>query len=181
MSTRGMQSLLTGPIKAEPVPDANNTHLYRFSPSPAPSMRYHSFQHADVRGSDPQSQSTFDTDPRSGYPTSNDHTNGFHPSNSGNHYSAGTAAAATPYSDGGAAGAYSVNGSDDGKGSVYGDHYRHNNPCPCRTNPTLALTYLTLSQTLQSSLNTLRQYSNHLPNSQCTLYRRIVDINNALQ
>ena len=184
-ATRGMQSLLS-PIKSEPITDGGNTHLYRFSPSPAPSMRYHSFQQADVRSSDSQSQSTFDSDPRSNY-ASNTNANGYHSSNSPtNHYSNGTAAngavapTAASYSENGSAGAYTVNGSDEGKGTAYGDHYRHNS-CPCRTNPALGLTYITLSQTLQSSLNTLRQYSHHPSNSQCSLLRRIVDLNNALQ
>jgi hypothetical protein len=55
VSTRGMQSLLS-PIKSEPMTDGNNNaHLYRFSPSPAPSMRYHSFPQGDVRaGTDSQ-------------------------------------------------------------------------------------------------------------------------------
>jgi hypothetical protein len=83
VSTRGMQSLLS-PIKPEPIADANNNaHLYRFSPSPAPSMRYHSFQQGDVRaGPDSQTQS--------GYPTTNGATtNGYHHSSNstGSHYS----------------------------------------------------------------------------------------------
>lgn len=160
VSTRGMQSLLS-PIKSEPITDTNNNaHLYRFSPSPAPSMRYHTFQQGDVRaGPDSQAQS--------GYPTTNGATtNGYHHSSNstGSHYS-----------DNGAGGPYS----DDGKGSVggYGDHFRH---CPCRTNPALGLTYISLSQTLQSSLNTLRQFSHHPSSTQCMLLRRIVDLNNAL-
>ena len=85
VSTRGMQSLLS-PIKSEPMNDGNNNaHLYRFSPSPAPSMRYHSFQPGDVRaGTDPQTQS--------GYPTTNGTTtNGYHHSSNstGSHYSGG--------------------------------------------------------------------------------------------
>jgi hypothetical protein len=83
VSTRGMQSLLS-PIKSEPITDTNNNaHLYRFSPSPAPSMRYHTFQQGDVRaGPDSQAQS--------GYPTTNGATtNGYHHSSNstGSHYS----------------------------------------------------------------------------------------------
>ena len=83
VSTRGMQSVLS-PIKSEPTTDGNtNAHLYRFSPSPAPSMRYHSFQQADVRaGPDSQTQP--------GYPTTNGTTtNGYHQStnSTGSHYS----------------------------------------------------------------------------------------------
>ena len=83
VSTRGMQSLLS-PIKSEPMTDTNNNaHLYRFSPSPAPSMRYHSFQQGDVRaGADSQTQS--------GFPTTNGaSTNGYHHStnSTGSHYS----------------------------------------------------------------------------------------------
>ena len=83
VSTRGMQSLLS-PIKSEPTTDGNtNAHLYRFSPSPAPSMRYHSFQQADVRaGPDSQTQSTFPA-------TNGATTNGYHQSSNstGSHYS----------------------------------------------------------------------------------------------
>lgn len=83
VSTRGMQSLLS-PIKSEPTTDGNtNAHLYRFSPSPAPSMRYHSFQQADVRaGPDSQTPSAFPA-------TNGATTNGYHQSSNstGSHYS----------------------------------------------------------------------------------------------
>jgi hypothetical protein len=83
VSTRGMQSLLS-PIKSEPTTDGNtNAHLYRFSPSPAPSMRYHSFQQAEVRAV-PDSQTP------SAFPATNGATtNGYHQStnSTGSHYS----------------------------------------------------------------------------------------------
>lgn len=181
-SGRGMQNLL---IKTEPATDAN-PHLYRFSPSPAPSMRYHSFQQGDLRGSDAHSQSSFDADPRSAY-SSGTNGNGYHTANANGHYSSGTtsnggvAPPSSNYSDGGSNNAYPLNGSDDGNTSTYGEYHRHTNPCPCRTNPALGMTYMNLSQALQTSLNTLRQYSHHPSNSQCTLLRRINDVNAALQ
>ncbi|KAF9527516.1 hypothetical protein CPB83DRAFT_907526 [Crepidotus variabilis] len=179
---RGMQNLL---IKTEPATDANS-HLYRFSPSPAPSMRYHSFQQGDLRGSEAHSQSSFDADPRSAYATGANGS-GYHSTNPTNgHYSSGTtsngavAAAPSNYSDGGSNGAYPLNGSDDGNHSTYGEYHRHTSTCPCRSNPALGMTYMTLSQALQTSLNTLRQYSHHPSNAQCSLLRRINDLNTAL-
>lgn len=168
------------PIKTEPTPEAN-AQLYRFSPSPAPSMRYHTFQ-ADVRS---DSSSSFDNDPRPGY----NPTNGSSVySTSANHYTASGTGSSAPssYSDGGNGVSYPLSNSDDGNTS-YGDHFsvHSSSPqshflCPCRSNPALGITYLQLSQTLQQSLNSIRQY-NHPTNSHCALFRRIVELSNALQ
>jgi len=180
---RAVHSLLT-PIKTEPVSEAN-AHLYRLSPSPQPSMRYHTFQ-ADMRpGSD---SSSFDNDPRSagGYNGSNG--NSYHGNNAnGGHYSTNGNQGSAPssYSDGGGGGTgnYPLSNSDDGTNS-YGDQYssspQSHFACPCRTNPALGIAYINLSQTLQNSLNSLRQYSHHPSNTQCNLFRQIVELNNAL-
>ena len=185
---RAVHSLLS-PIKTEPVAEANS-HLYRFSPSPAPSMRYHNFQ-TSVRS---DSSSSFDNDPRTGVPySSNYHSatgNGHYPTQNGG---ATNGSAPSSYSDGGGGGggasAYALSGSDDGHGA-YSDHYGSvggNSPqthfaCSCRTAPALGMAYISLSQALQSSLGSLRQYSqHHPPNSQCALFRKVVELNNALQ
>jgi len=199
---RAVHSLLS-PIKTEPIAEPNS-HLYRFSPSPAPSMRYHNFQ-TGIRG---DSSPSFDNNARPSAPYT---SNNYHSSQSaaGNgHYTtqnggggATNGSAPSSYSDsggggnngggGGGASGYALSSSDDGNGSTaYSDHYGSvgsNSPqthfaCPCRTTPALGMVYMSLSQTLQSSLSSLRQYSNHHPpNSQCTLFRRIVDLNSALQ
>ncbi|KAF8157922.1 hypothetical protein B0H34DRAFT_435091 [Crassisporium funariophilum] len=176
---RAVPSLLS-PIKTEPLAEANNPHLYRFSPSPAPSMRYHTFQ-ADVRS---DSSSSFDNDSRPSYNPANGSAP-YHPPSNNAHYSANGNSNPAPssYSDGGGGGNYPLSNSDDGNNS-YGDHFsaspQSHFSCPCRANPALGLAYMQLSQTLQSSLSTLRQYSHHPPNSQCSLFRRIVELNNAL-
>ncbi|KAF8956527.1 hypothetical protein BDZ97DRAFT_1907172 [Flammula alnicola] len=184
---RAVHSLLS-PIKTEPATEAN-AHLYRFSPSPAPSMRYHTFQ-ADVRS---DSSGSFDNDPRPAAYNAANNGNGINyaaGANNNGHYSNGNGnpgSAASTYSDGGGSGNYQLSGSDDGN-NTYSEHYSVNGSspqtqyiCPCRTNPALGIAYITLSQTLQSSLNSLRQYSHHHPpNAQCTLFRRVVELNNSL-
>ncbi|KDR83038.1 hypothetical protein GALMADRAFT_1349063 [Galerina marginata CBS 339.88] len=186
---RAVHSLLS-PIKTEPATEAN-AHLYRFSPSPQPSMRYHTFQ-ADVRpGSD--SSSSFD-DPRSagGYNATNGNGVAYHGNNSTNgHYNNGSGnqgSAPSPYPENGGGGTanYPLSSSDDGN-NAYADQYSVNSAspqshfaCPCRTNPALGIAYINLSQTLQNSLGSLRQYAHHPTNTQCTLFRRIVELNNSL-
>ncbi|KAH9480677.1 hypothetical protein JR316_0007277 [Psilocybe cubensis] len=184
---RAVHSLLS-PIKTEPVAETNS-HLYRFSPSPAPSMRYHTFQ-ADVRG---DASPSFETDPRSANNYNNGGTNGngttYHGSNG--QYSNGngnTGSAPSSYTENGGGGTtqYPLSNSDDGNNG-YSDQYSVNNSppqgnfaCSCRSNPAVNITYVQLSQTLSSSLGSLRQYAHHPSNTQCTLFRRIVELNNTL-
>jgi len=166
------------PIKTEPTQDPNS-QLYRFSPSPAPSMRYHTFQ-ADVRS---DSSSSFDNDPRPGFNPTNG--SGMYPTNA-THYTSGTGSTApSTYSDGGGGVTYPLSNSDDGNTS-YGDHFSVNSSspqshflCACRSNPALGITYLQLSQTVQQSLNSMRQY-NHSSNSHCVLFRRVLELSNTL-
>ena len=169
------------PIKTEPTQEAN-TQLYRFSPSPAPSMRYHTFQ-ADVRS---DSSSSFDNDPRPGYNPTNG--SGMYSTNATHYTTSGTGSTApSTYSDGGGGGVtYPLSNSDDGNTS-YGDHFSVNSSspqshflCACRSNPALGITYLQLSQTVQQSLNSMRQY-NHSTNSHCVLFRRVLELSNTLQ
>ncbi|KAF9564147.1 hypothetical protein CPC08DRAFT_760356 [Agrocybe pediades] len=180
---RAVPSLLS-PIKTEPVADGSG-QLYRFSPpSPNPSMRYHNFQ-PDGRS---EGSSGFDSnDPRSagGYNSTNGGT--YHGTSTNGHYNAGnnTSSAPPSYTEGGGGGTstYSLSGSDE-ENTYGGDQYTsspHSQyACPCRSNPALGVAYINLSQTLNSSLSSLRQYANHPPNSQCIIYRRIVELHNSL-
>jgi hypothetical protein len=182
---RAVHSLLS-PIKTEPSAEAPNSHLYRFSPSPAPAMRYHTFQ-ADVRS---DSSSSFDGDPRSAaYPTNGNGGVAYHGNSTNGHYTNGSGnstSAPSSYSDGGGAHNYPLSNSDDGN-TTYNDQYSVSSSsphshyaCTCRTNPALGIAFINLANTLQTSLNSIRQYSHHPQNSQCTLFRRIMDLNNSL-
>ncbi|RDB14688.1 hypothetical protein Hypma_016431 [Hypsizygus marmoreus] len=176
-SNRSVPSLLS-PIKTEPTTEPS-PHLYRFSPSPAPSVRYHTFQ-TEVRS---PSTSSFDNDIPQAYGGSS--AVPFHSPSSPTvpYHGGGTNAGSVPssYSDGGS---YTLSGSDDGNGYP-ADQYPVNgspsqNFCPCRTSPGTGVAYISLAQQLQASLNSLRQYSHHPPNTTCLLYRRIVELNNLM-
>ncbi|KAF8887160.1 hypothetical protein BD779DRAFT_1441158 [Infundibulicybe gibba] len=166
-----VMSTLLSPIKTEPTSDAPS-HLYRFSPSPAPSMRYHTFQ-ADVRGS------SFEGDHRQSYSAPANgtyHTPSTSPSLS---YSGGNPGHGnSPYSEGRN---YPLSSDDH---HAYENNFSAESSsqgyCPCRTSPATGVAYISLSQQLQSSLNSLRQYSHHPPNSQCLLYRRILELHNLM-
>ncbi|PPR05416.1 hypothetical protein CVT24_008030 [Panaeolus cyanescens] len=186
-NNRAVHSLLS-PIKTEPSTD-NNHGLYRFSDSPAPSMRYHTFQ-ADVRSND--STAAFDGEQRPGFnATTASGLPGYNSSTNNVHYNGasagGNGAATSSYSDGGTggSGAYPLSNSDDGNSfseqfSVNGSSPQAHFACPCRTHPTLAMQYATLSNSLQTSLASARQYAQHHPNSQCPIYRRMVELNSSL-
>ncbi|KAF5377968.1 hypothetical protein D9615_006715 [Tricholomella constricta] len=160
------------PIKTEPVSDTSPS-LYRFSPSPgpAPPMRYHTFQ-TDVRSS---STSSYDHEQYQNYhPSSCSPTAPYH---APQHASSVTSS----YSD---SGSYTLSSSDDGS-TYHNDSYPSHNStshsmCPCRTSPGTGVAYISLAQQLQTSLNSLRQYSHHPPNTSCLLYRRIVDLNHIM-
>lgn len=169
---------MLNPIKTEPSSEAA-PHLYRFSPSPAPSIRYHTFQ-ADVRTSP---TSSFDTSHRQSY-------NAPQPNSSVQYHASPSSPPAASYTTGhngdsySDGGSYPLSGSEDGH---YGERFPHPNSsppsnfCPCRTSPATGVAYIALSQQLQTSLNSLRQFSHHPPNSQCLLYRRIIELNNLMQ
>ncbi|KAG6889498.1 hypothetical protein C0995_000664 [Termitomyces sp. Mi166 len=162
------------PIKTEPVNDTSS-QLYRFSASPAPPARYHSFQN-DVRS--PPSSSYENEHPP--YPPNNSN---YHPSSgspSAYHAPLHSNSVPSSYSDGGS---YTLSGSDDGNSyhSGHGDQYSSSHPlCSCRTSPGSSLAYISLAQQLQASLSSLRQYSPHPPNTSCIIYRRIVELNNIM-
>ncbi|KAF9046354.1 hypothetical protein BJ165DRAFT_1152129 [Panaeolus papilionaceus] len=184
---RGVHPLLS-PIKTEPSTDSSHG-LYRFTDSPAPSMRYHTFQ-ADVRGTD--STTTFDGEQRPSFnSTAASGLPGYTGSSNPVHYTGapggGNGTAPSSYSDGGTgnSAAYPLSNSDDGNSyteqfSVNGSSPQTHYACPCRTHPTLAMQYATLSNSLQTSLASARQYAQHHPNSQCPIYRRMVELNNSL-
>lgn len=140
-------------------------------------MRYHTFQ-TDVRSP----TTTFDSDHQSygGTPGIPYHTPSSSPSIP---YHGGPNPGSVPssYSDGGS---YTLSGSDDGNpynADQYSSSGSAQNFCPCRTSPGTGVAYISLAQQLQSSLNSLRQYSHHPPNTSCLLYRRIVELNNIMQ
>jgi len=174
----GLHSTLT-PIKTES--SSEPSQLFRFSPSPAPSMRYHTFQ-ADVRS--PPPTSPYDGSSRSSYRGPNNGS--YHPSvpSPSSPYSAShPGSGPSSYSDGGSS--YHLSGSDDGR-SFAGEHYSRNSPptppfCPCRTNPALGHTYISLSHQLESTTHSIRQYSHHPTSSQCQLYRSILELKQLLQ
>ncbi|EAU86280.1 hypothetical protein CC1G_08004 [Coprinopsis cinerea okayama7 len=185
---RALPTLLS-PIKTEPSAEAPNPNLYRFSPSPAPnSVRYHtfdvrrtssngSFNEDQQRPQTQQGQQPYNSPPSLGmtYPTS--------PNNS--QYNGNSTSSS--YSDNGSNGYPPLTNSPDGNNSTYNDQYSTTNGstpqgyCPCRTNPSTGVAYINLSQQLQSSLTTLRQFSHHPPNTNCLTYRRVVELNDLLQ
>ncbi|KAF8827378.1 hypothetical protein HHX47_DHR4000117 [Lentinula edodes] len=177
--SNGLHSTLLSPIKTES--SAETAQLFRFSPSPAPSMRYHTFQ-SDVHP--PVPASNYEGNLRSSYRGSTTsgsyHTSVPTPSSP---YSSHPGSGPSSYSDGG--NSYHLSGSDDGR-SFVGDHYSGNSPphppfCPCRTSPALAHTYILLSQQLESTVHHIRQYSHHPPSSQCQLFRLITELNQVMR
>lgn len=170
---------LLSPIKTEPS-NETSPNLYRFSPSPAPSIRYHTFQ-SDLRS---PSSSSFDNERHPPY--TNGTSNVFHsPSSPSIPYHGSTNGNAIPssYSDGGG-GSYHSDDSTTFNGNVdYNGTNRSSSHafCGCRTSPGLGLAYISLAHQLQSAVGTLRQYSNHSQNTQCVLYRRVVELSNLMQ
>ncbi len=174
----GLHSTMLTPIKTESASEA--AHLYRFSPSPAPSMRYHTFQ-ADVRS---PPTSPYEGASRSSYRgNSGGSYHGSVPTASSPYGAGHSGSGPSSYSDGGSS--YHLSGSDDGR-SFGGEHYSRNSPpnpsfCPCRTSPSLGHTYISLSQQLETTAQSIRQYSHHPPNGQCQLFRSILELNQLMQ
>lgn len=174
--SRSGRSNLPSPIKTEPPTDAANPNLYRFSPSPAPPVRYHGG--FDVRRTN--SNGSFESNERQQqqaqhYTNSPTNLNMPYPTSPNAHYNNSNS-----YAENGNSVYAMANGSDGG--SNYSDEYSSNGStpqsyCPCRNHPTAVGAYMGLAQQLQ---NSLRQY-NHPPNSQCLIQRRIVQLNDLLQ
>lgn len=173
-----MPSLLS-PIKTEPT-NETAPNLYRFSPSPAPSIRYHTFQ-SDLRS---PSSSSFDNERHPPYTNGTSNVNYHSPSSPSMPYHGASNGNSLPssYSDGGG-GSYHSDDSSPFSNLEYNGTNRSSSHafCGCRTSPGLGLAYISLAHQLQSALGALRQYSNHTPNSQCVLYRRVLELNNLMQ
>ncbi|KAL0961515.1 hypothetical protein HGRIS_006456 [Hohenbuehelia grisea] len=174
-SRGGVLTSLLAPIKTEAPSDNSQQALYRFSPSPGPSMRYHTFQ-TDLRNDSPASPFEHDHRHPMNSPPSGESPQMPFPSSAPSmsyipHHGA------SGYVDGnrahhGASHGYPLAGHDD---------YAHTGPhCPCRTSPATGHAYISLSHQLQSTLNAVRQYSPHPSSTQCLLYRRIVELHNQL-
>ena len=171
---------LLSPVKTEPVSETP-PHLYRVSPSPAPpsSIRFHStFQTSSSNPPFENGRQQPYTNGSVPYHTPSSSpsipfTNGPNPGSVPSSYS-------DSYSDGGN---YPLSGSEDGR--AYSDPYSSQSSsqhfCQCRTSPGPSVAYVTLAQQLQTSLNTLRQYTHHPQNTSCVLYRRIVELNDTMQ
>lgn len=177
-ATGVISSMLT-PIKTESPAENMQAHLYRFSPSPGPqSVRYNTFQ----TGGRSPSASSFEGDPRQSFSASSSSTSMAYQSST---YTGHATGGDSPYSDTRSChdhrnGSQSYPLIDNG---TYTQGYASSSDphCPCRTNPATGHAYISLSQQLQSTINSVRQYSNHPPDSRCLLYRRILELHNQLQ
>jgi hypothetical protein len=184
-----MVSLLT-PIKTEGVTDVGQPNLYRFSPSPAPSMRYHTFQ-PETRSS---SAPSFENEPQRhsfSAGSSSAPSIPFQSSSSTPNmpYNTIRNPARPPFSNavGGGRGGGNYPGQRCDDNGVYVGQYAADTPphqsfCSRSNNPVISHSLMALTQQLQGTLDSIRQYSNHNPTtSQCLLYRRIIELNNLIQ
>lgn len=160
----------------------NNPNLYRFSSSPTPSIRYHLFQ-ADVRSSP---TSSYDNDqqyggaggpPSSGYHSPSASTLQYTNNNRHSaHYSFDRCDEDTSFVDP----PYNTS-STSSSTSTSVDISPRSSFCPCRASLASGHAFVALAQHLQSTLDSLRHYNLHPPNSPCLLYRRIVELINLIQ
>lgn len=177
--SRSARGSMLSPIKTEPSTEGQNPNLYRFSPSPAPSVRYHNF---DVRRTSSNGSFESPEQQRQQQQQYNSPTaiSMQYPTSPTTHYNGNSN---TTYPENGNGGYAMGNNSDDG--SNYSDQYSSSGStpqsfCPCRNHPTTGVAYMGLSQQLQNSLTSLRQF-NHPPNTSCLVYRRILELNDLLQ
>lgn len=181
VGTSGVISSMLTPIKTESPAESMQGHLYRFSPSPGPqSVRYHTFQ----AGGRSPSSSSFEGDTRQSFSASSSGSTSmaYQPSTYTGHATGGE----SPYSDTRSCQDHHGNGGQsypliDSRTYAQGYASSSDPHCPCRTNPATGHAYISLSQQLQSTINSVRQYSNHPPDSRCLLYRRILELHNQLQ
>lgn len=167
---RGLVSAAGAPIKIEPVTDISQPHLYRFTPSP------------------PASYSAFHSDNSSSPPF--ERQNGHHYSNSlptngrSMPYSSPTSNQNMTYNH------HHTDSSFQENGHVYpmnsaeqtlGNHFTDSSFCSCRTNPATGHALISLSHQVQSTLNSLRQYAQHPENTQCQLFRRIIELHDLMR
>lgn len=168
---------MLSPIKTEPSTDSQDPSLYRFSASPAPPVRYHTF---DIRRT--SSNGSFDAPDQQRQQQYNSPTslNMPYPTSPTAHFN-GTSGSSYPDNRNGS---YAI-GSNSDDGSNYSDQYSSNgstpqNFCPCRNHPTTGVAFMNLQQQLQNSLTSLRQFP-HPPNTSCLVYRRVAELNDLLQ
>lgn len=163
---------ILAPIKTEPASESP-PQLYRFTPSPAPSLHYHTYQQ-DGRGS---STSSYENGHRQSYSVNSSPTT-YHGQM---HLNGDQVPNSNPTSQHENGGNYPVtrNGDD---GRQYEDQYTSHahGYCPCRNNPAANVAYVSLQQQLRGSLNSIRQYTPHASNTPCLLYRRTMELHNLL-
>ncbi|KIK51606.1 hypothetical protein GYMLUDRAFT_181224 [Collybiopsis luxurians FD-317 M1] len=201
--TRGLQSSSTmlTPIKTESTSEPSQ--LFRFSPSPAPSMRYHTFQTDVVRS--PPPTSPYDPNPSSASAAAARYRGG------GGAAAGGTTANGSYHHPHHPSSPYPsptthLNSSGPSSFSDAGSTYHNagggavNSFCSCHTSPALGPTYMSLAQQLDSTAHTLRQYHphtqqhqhhhhhphhphshHHSSSSHCQLYRSILELNSLMQ
>ncbi|KAF6747864.1 hypothetical protein DFP72DRAFT_918537, partial [Ephemerocybe angulata] len=152
--SRSARGSMLSPIKTEPSTEGQNPNLYRFSPSPAPSVRYHNF---DVRRTSSNGSFESPEQQRQQQQQYNSPTaiSMQYPTSPTTHYNGNSN---TTYPENGNGGYAMGNNSDDG--SNYSDHYSSSGStpqsfCPCRNHPTTGVAYMGLSQQLQNSLTSL--------------------------
>ncbi|KAI5827389.1 hypothetical protein K523DRAFT_71410 [Schizophyllum commune Tattone D] len=155
-TTRSSVSSLLSPIKTEAASEARS--LYRFSPSPTlPTVHfpYGSSEH------------------RSTYSSASP-TIPFHSTHATNGYSS----EANQREDSGLP--YPL--TTDGDSRYISSGSGGNGPacCSCRQTPAIMNGYLSLARQLQNTVNGVRHYVSH-SDSQCQVYRRIVELNNVMQ
>ncbi|KAG1858841.1 hypothetical protein F4604DRAFT_1793537 [Suillus subluteus] len=157
---RGLVSAAGAPIKIEPVTDISRPDLYCFSPSP------------------PASYSTFHPDNPSSPPF--ERQNGHHYSNSlpsngrSMPYSSPTSNQNMTYNHHHTDSSFQENGhvypmNSAEQDKVFGNHFADS--------PSLAFFF----HQLQSTLNSLRQYAQHPENTQCQLFRRIIELHDLMR
>ncbi|KAG1901089.1 uncharacterized protein F5891DRAFT_950944 [Suillus fuscotomentosus] len=176
LEPRGLVSAAGAPIKIEPVTDISQPHLYRFTPSP------------------PASYSAFHSDNSSSPPF--ERQNGHHYSNSlpsngrSMPYSSPTSNQNMTYSHHHTDSSFQENGhvypmNSAEQDKVFGNHFSDSpvshSFCSCRTNPATGHALISLSHQLQSTLNSLRQYAQHPENTQCQLFRRIIELHDIMR
>ncbi|PFH51210.1 hypothetical protein AMATHDRAFT_143112 [Amanita thiersii Skay4041] len=167
---------LLSPIKTEPVSDSPG-QLYRFSPSPGPAMHYHTFQ-PEGRGT--TTSSSYENGQRHSFGVNSTGSGQYHGQVHGVHYNGSDHNSSSGASSHHDAGEYSIDRNGNHDGRSYDNQYNHGY-CPCRSSPTTGVAYISLLQQIKSSLSSIRQYTHHPSNTQCLLYRRIMELNSLMQ
>jgi len=165
-------------IKVEPHREKTRSPVYDFSPSPNSSMPYADFQSGvpspPILPYDNERRQSFGSDrPRGSLMSYSSSSMSFHHQHHPD--------SASSYSNGSSG--YDASDLDDDR--VYAQRFAAaSSPapqfCACRTSPAMVHALIPLNHQLQNATNALRQYGHHSPDSQCLLYRRIVELNNLM-